>query len=87
MGFGDVLVATGESLLLIQATSGSNSAARVRKITTECREAARAWLESGGRIEVWAWRKYAKPVDRRYWRALETPITLADVGETKNTES
>jgi hypothetical protein len=83
-GFGDVLVAAAGGPMLIQATSGANGASRVAKITGECAEAARAWLASGGQIEVWAWRKYAKPVDRKYWRAFTTPITLADFGDQES---
>jgi hypothetical protein len=81
-GFGDILACSPDGPMLIQATSGSNGASRVTKIATECAHAARAWLESGGRIEVWAWRKYAKPVERRFWRAYETVITLDDLRET-----
>lgn len=42
----------------IQATSGSNAAARVTKIRDEPRH--HAWLAAGGTIEVWAWRKVKK---------------------------
>ncbi len=77
-GFGDVLAAGGGSIYLIQATSGSNSSARYRKIVEDCAEPAKAWLDSGGRILVWGWRKYKKPVDRKFWRAYEIEITKAD---------
>lgn len=59
-GFVDLVVLDGgRGPLAVQATSGSNHAARVAKIQDECREAALAWLECGGRIEVWSWRKNA----------------------------
>ena len=56
------------TFVAIQATSGSNGAARVKKIQNECSEALEAWLAAGGIVEVWAWKRYAKPVDRKYWR-------------------
>lgn len=61
----------------IQTTSGSHTADRVKKILAEPR--AKAWLESGGRIEVWGWRKL-KPrgVKRPRWQCDERCVTLAD---------
>jgi hypothetical protein len=41
----------------VQATSGSNVYARVKKIHEECWPAAEAWLQAGNRLEVWGWRK------------------------------
>lgn len=59
-GFVDVIVLDGEpGALAVQATSASNHASRVRKIREQCAEAAQAWLGSGGRIQVWSWRKGA----------------------------
>ena len=57
-GFIDVVALwPGEGTIGIQATSGSNGRARVRKIATECRDNALAWLAQGNRIQVWDWRK------------------------------
>ena len=47
----------GTSIIGWQATSGSNLSSRIAKIRTECREQAIDWLNAGGRIELWAWRK------------------------------
>lgn len=77
-GFGDVL-ACGEHILLVQATSTGNMSSRFSKIVNECADAARDWLASGGRIEVWGWRKYAKPIERKYWRVTRREVTLGDL--------
>lgn len=78
-GFGDVHVIDGQpGSLYIQATSGSNGASRKTKILTECRDDARAWLEAGNRIQVWAWRRLAKPIERRHWHPKITEIELED---------
>lgn len=42
-------------ILGIQATSMANRTARIAKIHAS--EKAQAWMRSGGRISVWAWRK------------------------------
>lgn len=80
-GFGDVLVMDDEpGSLLIQATSGSNGASRVTKILGERRDMAKAWLERGNRIEVWAWRKLAKKPGHgnRIWFPKISEVTLTD---------
>lgn len=56
-GFLDIVALAHCGTIGIQATSGSNHAARVRKIITERREAARRWLECGNVIFVWSWSK------------------------------
>ena len=70
--------AHGQRFIAIQATSGSNGAARVKKIQNECSEALAAWLAAGGVVEVWAWKKYAKPVDRKFWRPRIVRVTLEE---------
>jgi len=60
--------------IAIQATSGSNVAARVRKINEECREAADAWRAAGGVIEVWGWARHKKAVDRKFWRVRRVRV-------------
>lgn len=77
-GFGDVLAMREGALLLVQATTTDNQAARVRKITRDCAEAARLWLSTGARCEVWGWKRYEKAVSRRLWRETRTPITMED---------
>lgn len=85
-GFGDVLVMDGlPGSLLIQATSEKGGVAkRVRKITDDCTEHARAWLEAGNRIECWGWgqkvhrnRDGSKSKVKR-WTLRIVPVTLSD---------
>lgn len=67
-GFGDVIALDGKvGSLLIQATTTSNGAARVAKITEDCCEAARDWLHAGNRLEVWGWAKRGKVGKRKLW--------------------
>lgn len=60
-GFIDVLALADGMTLGIQATTGDNHAARVAKITGECREAAKDWLRAGNHLEVWS---FTKPKNR-----------------------
>ena len=53
--FADLIAARTGEVLLVQATSGSNTASRVAKI--QGNEHARRWLEFGHRIEVHGWRQ------------------------------
>lgn len=56
--FVDILaMREGSGFLAVQATSGSNTAARATKIR-EC-EHAETWLKVGGRIMVVGWRQLA----------------------------
>jgi hypothetical protein len=65
----------------IQVTSGSNGAARVKKIKTEAREGAEAWLMAGNRLFVHAWSKRKKKRGGKAytWECREVEITLADL--------
>lgn len=55
----DLIVADeGEGILGVQVTSGSNVPARMAKAKEEPR--LLKWLASGGRFEVWGFRKLAK---------------------------
>jgi len=75
---GDLLVRDSRMRIIgVQATSSSNHAARRTKAVAEPR--LREWLETGARYEVWSWRKYAKPVERKYWRLRREAVTLADL--------
>ena len=69
-GFVDVVCCKQTGVLFVQATSGGNVPARVRKIKEECGEEALACLQAGATIEVWGWRKLARPPEgsrRRWW--------------------
>ena len=76
-GFIDLVVLRGE-LLAVQVTSGSNVAARVTKIKAEPR--AKAWLQCGGVIEVWGYRKVKVKRGGKAvrWELRVVPITLED---------
>jgi hypothetical protein len=56
-GFIDILALRDGETLAVQATSGSNVAARVAKIAES--ETAPIVRKAGWRIEVWGWRKNA----------------------------
>ena len=83
-GFIDVVALTTAGIVGIQATTGSNAAARIAKIhdgTTGAFE----WVSCHGLIEVWAWRKVA--VGKRWlWRPRVVPLTLADLRAGRGAE-
>lgn len=56
-GFIDLVALDGKTIIAIQATSGSNTSARVKKILEDTTKEAEAWIKSGGRILVISWRK------------------------------
>lgn len=60
----------------VQATSTGNVNARIKKIL-EIPEAT-LWLRAGNKILVAGWKRYKKPVDRKYWRPTLKEITLDD---------
>ena len=49
-----------------QATSSDNVAARIKKI--QANKNLAAVLAAGRKVGVVGWKKYAKPVNRRWWR-------------------
>lgn len=73
-GVGDVIAVHTHAVLLVQATTGDNGAARVAKIKAEPR--MHVWLFAPfRRIEVWAWRE----LKGQGWQPMITEITLADL--------
>ena len=55
-GFGDVLVMDEQAgSLIVQCTTSDHARNRVRKITEDCADLARLWLDRDNRIEVWGW--------------------------------
>ena len=75
----DVLV-LDQSILGVQVC-GSDFQDHVRKITQDERENAVAWLESGGRLQIWAWRKIKV---KRGGKAMKWDLKIADVILLKN---
>ena len=76
-GFCDI-VSLEAKITAIQVTSGTNVAARVNKIFDEPR--ARAWLASGGMIEVHGWRKTGKAGKRKLWSLRRVAVELDGMG-------
>ena len=69
-GFGDILACHPSfGVVLVQATSGDNHAARRTKIDADPKVAplALAWLRSGGLIYVESWRKGGAAGKRKSW--------------------
>lgn len=66
-----------QGILGVQACAGSSHAARRTKALEEPRLAA--WLEAGGRFEVWSWAKRGARGKRKLWTLRAEPITLEDI--------
>lgn len=76
-GFIDILAFDCDYIVAIQATSTSNLQARVNKILNS--ETARRWCNgTSRRIMVIGWRRYSKPVNRRWWRETTQEIVPGD---------
>ncbi len=74
-GFADYVVATGKGIRFIQVTADSGISARVKKIRSECKEAAIDVLTSHGSIEVWGWKQEAP---RKPWTLRRVGIILVE---------
>src|SRR5438445_491540 len=54
--FGDILAATKEGIVIIQACRTDDQARRLEKIKSDTVwPKAHQWLKAGGKIEVWGW--------------------------------
>jgi hypothetical protein len=56
----------GEPILVVQATTGSNHAARRAKLETE--GFITLWKSAGAMIEVWSWAKQGPRGQRKTWQ-------------------
>ena len=65
-GFADILAIRRHEVLAVQVTSVGNMSSRIKKIAES--DLVGFVREAGIGIEVHGWRKYKKPVDRKYWR-------------------
>ncbi len=78
-GFIDVTAirSTENGVLGVQATSGSNITARIKKslVIPELK----IWLEAGNRFEVWGWKKKGKRGKRKLWTVDKRIISLKEV--------
>ena len=81
-GFIDGIAIRDKEILGWQACAGSGLAAHVTKIRDACRLEAQAWLEAGGKIEVWGWRKLKVKRGGKAvrWTPCVVPITTLDTG-------
>ena len=58
----------------VQTTSGSNVSSRIAKIKAS--DKAALWLVCGNAIVVHGWKRYAKKLDRKWWRCREVWLRL-----------
>jgi len=81
-GFGDIVCADRANGIVIIQSCGQDFAGHYRKITEvqEVAENAVEWLRSGGKIELWAWRKvaYKRGGKLKVWRPRVQEITFKD---------
>jgi hypothetical protein len=84
LGFIDIVALAPEKGVTwgVQCTTADNLAARVRKITMECREAAEAWLRCGNKIAVIGWAKRGPRGCRKFWTPVSREVTVADLEGT-----
>jgi len=82
-GFIDLVVLSPNGIVGVQCCSGSSFGEHLRKILDN--EFAPEWLRSGGKIEIWAWRKVKKKRGGKLmlWQPRIREITLLDFYETK----
>ena len=80
-GFADLLAIhpTG-GILLIQTTTGSNGADRLKKMLAEPQ--LQSWLLAGGRAELWTWRLGGKAGKRKTWTCRRTRVERTGDGLT-----
>jgi len=77
-GFIDIVACFPEfGVLGVQACAGASHAARRAKILAEPR--VRPWLESGGRVEVWSYRRAGAAGRRKVWTLRREEVVLADL--------
>ncbi|MDX2253202.1 MAG: hypothetical protein NW202_13030 [Nitrospira sp.] len=64
---GDILaLKPGSPVLIVQATTGSNHAARREKLEAEGFTAL--WTGAGARLEIWSWAKQGGRGKRKRWQ-------------------
>lgn len=86
LGFIDVLAFTDDETIGVQDTSHSNMGARRKKILASAY--AWDWLQHPDRkIHIVGWKKYDKPVERKYWRPTVKEITIKDFADGRPEDS
>ena len=66
-------------VIFIQATTMGNATNRKRKLLNECHMNLRYATECGVSVQLWCWRKLAKPVNRRWWQVRVEEIGVDGV--------
>lgn len=82
-GFIDIVCMSDDGIVGVQATSGSNHNARIKKILSL--DTYKKWLTAGGQIEVWSWKKSAKKGKRPTWSSRCDTITTYGI-HRRNTD-
>ena len=67
---------SGEPVLVVQATTGSNHAARRTKLDVEGYTAL--WEGAGAMIEVWSWSKQGPRGQRKVWTVRREALSVRD---------
>lgn len=82
-GFIDLIVLSPNTIKGVQCCSGSAYGKHLTKILDN--EVAPEWLKSGGKIEIWAWRKVKKKRGGKLmlWQPRIKEITLLDFYQEK----
>lgn len=80
-----VAIKAGIGIVGIQATSGTNHAARRTKSKAEPKLAE--WLASGGRFELWSFSKRGDRGKRKLWTFRREELTAADMDATPESEA
>lgn len=77
--FGDILAFNDMETALIQSTSTSNINSRIKKIKENPISAFWLTQDNDNRtIYVIGWKKYSKPINRKYWRPTIKKISFQD---------
>lgn len=75
-GFIDIVALDGKDIIAVQSCGDSHSAHK-KKILGQRRKQSELWLQSGGKIELWSWKKKAgKGFNRDTWTSRVEEITL-----------
>ena len=75
-GLFDLVALTDAGILGIQATSGSNHAARRKKMLANPLLAN--WINANGRAECWSWSKRGKQGQRKVWTLRREAIACLE---------
>ena len=67
---------SGEPVLVVQATTGSNHAARRTKLDGEGFTAL--WEGAGAQLEVWSWTKQGRRGQRKVWMVRREALSARD---------